>query len=708
MHAAEGPPPSGAWWSKPARGTIARIAALAAVYVLGGKLGLALALFNRSATPVWPPTGIALAAILILGPRVWPGVFIGAFIVNLTTAGTPFTSLAIALGNTLEALIGATLAMRFAQGGAFPSKAVDVFKFVTLAAVPSAGISATVGVTTLALGGLARWEHFPVVWLTWWLGDLVSAMVVAPLILIWATRPLPHWSHAKTAEALLALATTIAVGLLVFGDASPAGLRVYLRAFMSIPPLMWAAFRFGQRGALTAVLCLACIAGWGTLRGFGPLVQGGPNQSLLLVQMFVGTMGFIHLVLGAVATEYRQAEDALRASRAALRHQLAELETLYRNAPVGLCQIDADLRLVRINERLAGMNRGTVAGQRGLTVGEAMPGLAGALTPLLGRVLATGEPSVDQEIAGAAAASPDAVRHWMTSHYPVHDAGGGVVGVNVVVQDVTDSKRAEAELLAWHQELEARVERRTADLTRAYHALEKQMGESRRLEAQILRVAESEQVRLGSEIHDGLGQQLTGIGLLLAGLREKLPATSPALAEEAVRLQALVDESLRQAQGLARRLYPVELEGVGLLGALRRMARTTKRTFGANCVIRADGVPAERLDGPVAIQLFRISQEAVHNAIKHGGARHIGIDIARADGALTLTVTDDGAGLPADRDPSRGMGLRIMLYRARMMGGTLSIENGPKGGAILTCSIPAEGTPSALAAGAWAPMSRES
>jgi signal transduction histidine kinase len=690
------------------RGGVARIAALAAVYFLGGKLGLALALFNRSASPVWPPTGIALAAILILGPRAWPGVFIGAFFVNLTTAGTALTSVVIAAGNTFEALLGATLAERFARGRAFPLAAPDVLRFVGLAAIPSAGISATIGVTTLTVGGLARWPDFPLVWLTWWLGDLVSAVIVAPLILTWHATPQPRWSAARAAEALLILATTVGVGLVVFGGHLPAGLQIYSRSFMTIPPLLWAALRFGQRGALTAVLSLAFVVGWETLRGSGPLVQGGSSQSLLLAQVFMGTVALTTLVLGAVAMEHRQAEEALRASRAALRHQLAELETLYRTAPVGLCQVDAGLRLVRVNERLAAMNGGTVSGQRGRTVGEAMPGLVGALTPLLARVLATGEPCVDQEIAGAAAASPEAVRHWMTSHYPVHDAGGAVVGVNVVVQDVTDSKRAEAELLAWHQELEARVERRTADLTRAYRALEAQMGESRRLEAQILRVAESEQVRLGSELHDGLGQQLTGIGLLLAGLREKLPAGSPALAEEAVRLQALVDESLRQAQGLARRLYPVELEGIGLLGALRRLARTTKRTFGATCVIRAESVPQDLFDGPVAIQLFRISQEAVHNAIKHGGARHIGIDIARDNGPLTLTVTDDGAGLPADREASRGMGLRIMLYRARMMGGTLTIENGPKGGAILTCTIPAEGMPSSLAAGAWAPMSRES
>src|SRR5262249_5963033 len=150
----------------PSRGHMGRarylllIAALAAVYFFAAKLGLRLAFVNASATAVWPPTGIALAALLTFGPRVWPGIFVGAFIANLTTAGTVATSLGIAGGNTLEGLLGAYLVTRFAGGRNAFDRVQDVFRYALLAALASTTVSATIGVTTLALSGFARWDDF--------------------------------------------------------------------------------------------------------------------------------------------------------------------------------------------------------------------------------------------------------------------------------------------------------------------------------------------------------------------------------------------------------------------------------------------------------------------------------------------------------------------------------------------------------------------
>src|SRR5271169_4210816 len=144
---------------------------VAVIYLIAGKLGLRLAFANPSATAVWPPTGIALAALLILGYRVWPSVFFGAFLVNITTSGSVATSLGIAVGNTLEALIGCYLVNRFAHGSKVFSRAQDVLRFAALAGLVSTAISATLGVTSLCLGGLARWSEFGPIWSTWWLGD---------------------------------------------------------------------------------------------------------------------------------------------------------------------------------------------------------------------------------------------------------------------------------------------------------------------------------------------------------------------------------------------------------------------------------------------------------------------------------------------------------------------------------------------------------
>src|ERR1700730_459073 len=165
----------------------ALLAALTALYILAGKLGLRFAFVHASATAVWPPTGIALAAFLLFGPRVWPAVAVGAFLVTVTTAGSVATSLGVAAGNTLEGLLGAWLVNRFAHGRYAFERAQDIFAFV-VAVVPGALVSATMGVASLALGGYAPWAGFGPIWATWWLGDLTGALIVAPPLLLWADR----------------------------------------------------------------------------------------------------------------------------------------------------------------------------------------------------------------------------------------------------------------------------------------------------------------------------------------------------------------------------------------------------------------------------------------------------------------------------------------------------------------------------------------
>src|SRR6266404_6836883 len=178
---------------KPLLKTLAAIIAVAAVYFFSGKFGLSLAIVNGSATAVWPPTGIALATILLWGYRLWPGIFVGAFLVNITTQGSWGTSLGIATGNTLEALVAAGLVRRFADGSNCFEHARSTVRFILFAGILSTMISATVGVTTLCLGGYAEWNHSWPVWSTWWIGDMTSNLVIAPFLLIWISRPLPKW-----------------------------------------------------------------------------------------------------------------------------------------------------------------------------------------------------------------------------------------------------------------------------------------------------------------------------------------------------------------------------------------------------------------------------------------------------------------------------------------------------------------------------------
>jgi integral membrane sensor domain MASE1 len=191
---------------------MAAVVGLAIFYFIAGKLGLHFATLHPNATDIWAPTGISLAGVLVFGPWVWPGIFVGAFLANLTTAGSLATSIGIATGNTLEALVGAYLVNRFAGGTNSFHRTQNVFKFFFLAAILSTTISATIGVTSLCLGGYARWSNYHWIWLTWWFGDACGDMIVAPFLILWCTNPTPHWSRAKATEAVLLFISLTVMG----------------------------------------------------------------------------------------------------------------------------------------------------------------------------------------------------------------------------------------------------------------------------------------------------------------------------------------------------------------------------------------------------------------------------------------------------------------------------------------------------------------
>ena len=349
---------------------------LAAVYFVAGKLGLQLAFVHASASPVWAPTGIALAALLLFDYGVWPAIFIAAFLVNVTTYGSVVTSLGIAAGNTLEGLVGAYLVRRYAGGLRTWERAADVFRTAGLAAVLSTTISATVGLITLTLAGYAQWASFGPIWLTWWLGDAVGDVLIASLILTWWTTPLGfrRWTRTQLMELASLSACVVIVGFAVFGGSLPTAERHFPLEFLCIPVFVWAGFRFGPREAATAVVLTAAIAIRGTLLGVGPFAQGRPNDSLLLLQAFLGVTGLMTLALAAVVLERRRVEERLRhlaqsdplTGLGNYRRLIAVLEAEVKRSnrterPFAVLMLDLD-GLKRINDR-----HGHLVGSRALT-----------------------------------------------------------------------------------------------------------------------------------------------------------------------------------------------------------------------------------------------------------------------------------------------------------------------------------------------------
>lgn len=296
----------------PTRKDILGMGLLALAYIVGGKIGLHLASVHPSATAVWPPTGIALAGLLFLGLRVWPVVFVSAFLVNVTTAGTVSTCLGIATGNTLEAVVGAWLVNRFASGRRAFNRTPNIFRFALFAAMAGTTVSATIGVGSLVLGGLASRADFSSIWITWWLGDAAGALVFAPVVLLWSQESAVRWSRSQMFEALALLGCLLVATQAVFGGFLPGNTRHYPVDYLCVPIFGWAAFRFGRRGAAIAILLVATVAIRGTLMGHGPFAAFGLNQSLLLLQSFLAVTAVTIQVLAAEVAARRLVEERLR------------------------------------------------------------------------------------------------------------------------------------------------------------------------------------------------------------------------------------------------------------------------------------------------------------------------------------------------------------------------------------------------------------
>jgi len=284
---------------------------LAAVYFVAAKLGLRFAYINSSVTTVWPPAGIALAGFVLLGYRVWPAILGAAFLANVTTTGALLPSIGIAIGNTAEGLLGSYLVNRFARGGRVFDRVGDIVRFTALAALVSTIVSASIGVTSLAVGGLMSWTDAPRVWLTWWLGDAVGDIVIAPALILWiGVKPAPRWNRAQLLEALVVAAVSALVTFAMFGGLFPS--RHYPVTVLLWPVLIWVAFRFSPREAASVMLIVSAIAIGRTLQGVGPFSAYAANERLVLLQVWTGITAATSLVLAAVVAVQRELQGTWR------------------------------------------------------------------------------------------------------------------------------------------------------------------------------------------------------------------------------------------------------------------------------------------------------------------------------------------------------------------------------------------------------------
>ncbi len=314
------------------------LTAVALVYFCAAKIGLSLAFSTKQVTALWPPTGIALAALLLGGYRVWPGIFIAAFAINALVGDSIVVAAGIAVGNTLGPVIARYSLRRLAGFDPSLARVRDVLALILWGAILGAAVSASNGVAILVLGGVIPWTAYGSVWWVWWIGDAMGILVFAPLILSWATKPVPTLNRAQLVElavlfAGLVLASLVALTGTFIQTATPFQLQ-----YAVFPFIIWAGLRFSARETGLAVTLVTGLAVWGAIHDRGPFATGNLDQRLILLEMFMAIATVTGLILSAVNSERTRADEALQRAHDELGERVAERTAELAAANVILAQ----------------------------------------------------------------------------------------------------------------------------------------------------------------------------------------------------------------------------------------------------------------------------------------------------------------------------------------------------------------------------------
>ena len=701
------------------------LAAVAIVYFVLAKLGLKLASINPSASPIWPPSGWALAAVLLWGLRIWPAVLLAAFIANLTTTGALGSSLAIAVGNTLACLVTGYLVHRLSDGRATFDTPIRFARFALLCFAPGALFSATIGVVSLVLGGFAITPQFGSIWLTWWLGDAAGMLVIAPAIVLWANAPPGSSDRGQLAETAAILAVTVVVGIVAF---SPLIEQTAVRgplSFFAVLPLILAALRRGPRDTATVVLILSCFAVWGAQMDGGPFARSTLNDSFLLLLAFIISTSVPSMVLSADVAMRRRTEEHLRAAQGQLDQRVQQRTTELARAIESLQgeveerkDVENELRQQRVHlveaQRLAvlgswvwDIEAGNVSwSQQLIDIYGAKPGdFRGTFDDFLARVHDDDRERVKGQITQSYLSGqsfrlderivrPDGeIRYLQSSGEVIKNDRGEPIRMLGICQDVTDRKNAE----------------------RALDEAREQLAQSQKLEA------------LG-QLTGGIAHDFNNLLMIVSGhaqiLRGKLNDEKQIRSVDAIGTAAARGANLtRQLLAFSRRqpLSPVVVDLKERVEAVREMLGSSLRDDIELAFEMPDGLWPTEVDlGELELALVNIAVNA-RDAMPDGGKITLtagNVTLApsgrRGDGTdklsgdfVALRMTDTGAGIPADVLPKvfepffttklvgkgTGLGLSQVYGFAHQSGGAVGIESEPGRGTTIILHLPRSRAP---------------
>lgn len=674
--------------------------AVALAYLVTAKLGFMLALEQTNATAVWPPAGIALAGCLVLGGRIGPGIFLGAFLANVLVlaGGSPLSmpallvSVSTAAGNTLEALIGAYLVSRFISGTLPFDRTLDTIRFILLGALASPLISATIGTAAFSIYS-NDWSRCAPMWLTWWLGDAVGVLIFAPLLLTWEKRNALRWNSRKVAEAATIFALFLLVESIIF-------LLDYPLEYLIFPVLFWTAFRFGQfETVVTVTLVMVTFLTW-TVKGLGPFAGKSLNSSLLFLQSYLGVASGSTLLLSTLISVRNRAEEALRTSEEKFRN-------IFENAPVGIFQSTVSGRFSSVNATLAAMFSY-----------PSPPEMIGEVTDIAGQLFTI--PEQRSLLVSRARNSAEFVRgevdyrrrdgsEFIANLYMRMLPGSDGIDSTLegFVEDITERRQAADRLREYQNNLEEAVRARTAELQESNERLTREIGERARAEHELSLAKERAETadRLKSAFLATMSHELrtplnsiigfTGILLQRLGgpLNEEQEKQLTMVRNSANHLLLLISDILDISKIEAGQLT-VTLEPFRLQESILKVVQSVRPL-----------VERKRLDlsvevveggGEVIGDVRRVEQilfNLLSNAVKFTEQGGISVRCVLEAGSYVTTVADTGIGIKNDdlerlfkpfhqidtglsrKYEGTGLGLSISKRLAELMGGDVGVSS---------------------------------
>jgi PAS domain S-box-containing protein len=749
---------------------------------------------------VWPASGVALAAILLCGYRIWPAVALSAFVIAFLSPESYLTALGQGAGSTAAALIGTFLLQRIAKFDNSLSRLRDALALILLGALGSTIVSASIGTLVLHASHIHAYAGLGSAWLIYWLGDSAGVLLVTPLVLTFPNLlRIRNWG--RLAELFCLLAILVAICVMVFGDLAIIPVRMI--AFAVLPLVIWAAIRFGVSGAAMSIFLVATVAAVQTAIGSGSFASSTPFIDGVQLDVFFAVLSLTGLTFASVyaerelaqrereqshceqvAMEVRlQSQELLRhhEERLRLAQQAARIGTFERNLQTGVVTWTPEL------ESMYGLRPGSFGGTMTDFENLVHPEDRTELIVRLGdEAIKTGQPTKGEWRV----VWPDGSIHWIAGTWQVFKDESNrplrVIGVNI---DITDRKQAERALHEVNRALEdqttllqsreellkvfvkhvpaavAMFDRdmrylqvsdrwctdysvdRSEILGRSHYEVFPDMPErwkqihQRALEGETLRAdedrwdrehgtnwsrwevrpwktldgavggililaedisrrkqmeealsgmsrkllesQEQERARIGRELHDDINQRLAMLALEL----DQLPENSPELRSRVRELRKELRQISDDVQALSHDLHSSKLEYLGAVAGIRSWCKEFAERQKMEIDFRSDVHSSLPLN--IGIPLFRVLQEALHNASKHSGVKRVEVQLREDSDEIHLVVSDSGIGFDVGAAfQGKGLGLSSMQERVRLVNGSVGIESKPMGGTTIHARVP--------------------